>query len=532
MPGKLQTYERMRDPKATPEPFGAKKRKPRKNAPRFVVQEHHATALHWDFRLEHQGVLVSWAVPKGLPVDPKTNHLAVHTEDHPLDYFDFEGEIPKGEYGGGKVEIWDRGRYDLEKWLDDEIIFTIHGEKHGSHRLALLQTDRENGKNWLLHRMKDQTPVDWDDPESVAASKARSKAASEASGGSGRARGPQPIRKGLKRGKTVVGGRINAAGTIHPMLATLAELESFDRDQDWVFEMKWDGYRAVASVRGDAVDLRSRNGLDFSPTYPELAELAAAVDVDAVLDGEIVALDDDGRPVFGDLQQRSGLTNPRDVERARKAHPVHFFVFDVLELDGRATTGLPYTQRRELLREAVRDVGPITVPPDAGTDLDTAITTSRKLGLEGVMAKRASSPYRVGRRSRDWLKLKHTQTQEVVVAGWRPGTGVRSSTLGSLLLGVPVDGELRYVGRVGTGFSDADLRDIRRRLDRLARSTNPLTGVPTADARDANWVTPKLVGEVQFAERTSDGRLRQPAWRGWRPDKEPSDVSMEVPSGS
>jgi bifunctional non-homologous end joining protein LigD len=519
---KLATYRSMRDESKTPEPMGGVVT-PTGNS--FVIQEHHATALHYDFRLERDGVLVSWAVPKGVPTEVGKNHLAVHTEDHPLEYGQFEGEIPKGEYGAGKVTIWDRGTYDLEKWRDDEVIFTIHGEKHGSQRLALIQTekgtDKKPGKNWLLHLMKDQQPVDWDDPESIAASKARTAA------GSWKRVGAEP-RRGLKRGKSVVGGRVNAAGTVHPMLATLADLDSFDRDDDWVFEMKWDGYRAIATVRDGEVEFRSRNGLNFTPTYPELQQLAEAVDGDLVLDGEIVALDGSGRPSFGLLQTRSGITSPRDVERARLAQGVEFFVFDILERDGRSLVSRPYTERRAELRGAVRDVGVVRVPPETGTDLDAALATSRKLGLEGVMAKRASSPYRLGRRSRDWLKLKHTLTQEVVVAGWRPGNGARADTVGSLLLGIPGNNGLEYVGRVGSGFSDRDLTDLRAKLDRLARETSPLVGVPTADAKDAHWVTPKLVGEVEYAEVTADGRLRAPTWRGWRPDKKPADVTREV----
>lgn len=524
---KLAQYRSMRDGAKTPEPMGGGVHGAGNS---FVIQEHHATALHHDFRLERDGVLVSWAVPKGVPTEAGKNHLAVHTEDHPLEYGQFEGEIPKGEYGAGKVTIWDRGSYDLEKWRDDEVIFTIHGEKHGSHRLALIQT---GGKNWLLHLMKDQQPVDWDDPESVAASKAR-KAAGSA--GSWKRVGAEP-RRGLKRGKSVVGGRTNAAGTVHPMLATLAELDTFDASDDWVYEMKWDGYRAIATVRDGTVELRSRNGLDFTPTYPELQALADAVAGDAVLDGEIVALDDAGRPSFSRLQARSGITSPRDVERARKVQGVEFFAFDILERDGRSLISRPYTERREELRAAVRDAGTrgnagaVRVPLEAGTDLDDAIATSRKLRLEGVIAKRAGSPYRLGRRSRDWLKIKHTLTQEVVVAGWRPGNGARSDTVGSLLIGIPGDDGLAYVGRVGSGFSDRELTELRGRLDRMARETSPLVGVPPVDAKDARWVTPKLVGEVEYAEVTTDGRLRAPTWRGWRPDKSPEEITWEVPDG-
>jgi bifunctional non-homologous end joining protein LigD len=518
---KLAEYHSMRDRTKTPEPMGGGV-PPTGNS--FVIQEHHATALHYDFRLERDGVLVSWAVPKGVPTEAGTNHLAVHTEDHPLEYGQFEGEIPKGEYGAGTVTIWDRGSYDLEKWRDDEVIFTIHGEKHGSHRLALIQTekgtDQAPGKNWLLHLMKDQQPVDWDDPESIAASKART------ASGSWKKIGSEP-RRGLKRGKSVVGGRVNAAGTVHPMLATLADLSSFPAGDDWIYEMKWDGYRAIATVRGGEVGFRSRNGVDFTATYPELQQLAEAIDGDVVLDGEIVALDADGRPSFGRLQTRSGLTSPRDVERARTAQGVEFFAFDILDRDGVPLASKPYAVRREELREAVRDVGVVRVPPDAGTDLDDAVATSRELGLEGVIAKRASSPYRLGRRSRDWLKIKHTLTQEVVVGGWRPGNGARSDTVGSLLVGIPGDDGLEYVGRVGSGFTDAQLTDLRAKLDRMARETSPLIDVPAADAKDAHWVTPKLVGEVEYAELTADGKLRAPTWRGWRPDKSPRDVVRE-----
>lgn len=524
---KLAEYRSMRDGSKTPEPMGGASSGAGNS---FVIQEHHATALHYDFRLERDGVLVSWAVPKGVPTEPGTNHLAVHTEDHPLEYGQFEGSIPRGEYGAGNVTIWDRGTYDLEKWRDDEVIVTIHGEKHGSHRLALIQTekgtDKAPGKNWLLHLMKDQQPVDWDDPDSVAASKARSAA------GAWKKIGTE--RRGLKRGKSVVGSRVQSADTIHPMLATLADLDRFDRAGEWVFEMKWDGYRAIATVRGGEVTLRSRNGLDFTATYPELQQLAEAVDGDVVVDGEIVALDRAGRPSFGLLQTRSGLTNPRDVERARKAQGVEFFAFDLLEHDGVSLVNQPYTVRRKALREAVRDAGThgsagaVRVPADAGTDLDEAVAASRRLGLEGVIAKKASSPYRLGRRSRDWLKIKHTRAQEVVVGGWRPGNGARADTIGSLLVGIPGPAGLEYVGRVGSGFTDAALADVRPRLDRLARATPALVGVPAADAADAHWVTPRLVGEVEYAEVTADGRLRAPVWRGWRPDKNPEDVVREA----
>jgi bifunctional non-homologous end joining protein LigD len=331
-------------------------------------------------------------------------------------------------------------------------------------------------------------------------------------------------RKGLTRGKTVIGGR-SGANTIAPMLATLGSVQEFEGGADWAYEMKWDGIRAVATIQGDEVTLRTRNGLDVTGSYPELAEtLPEAVRGGAAtLDGEIVALDAKGRPSFGLLQQRMGLSRPGDVERARGRTPVNYFVFDVLD-----EPKLPYAERRARLEREVHDSGPIVVPPDAGTDLKKALATSAKLGLEGVMAKRLDSPYRVGKRSRDWIKLKHHKTQEVVIGGWRPGNGARASTVGSLLLGVKDGDTFRYVGRVGTGFADRELQQLRARLDRIARKTSPLEGVPAADARDVHWVTPSLVGEVEYAELTTDGRLRQPSWRGWRSDKDPDQVVREL----
>ena len=501
----------MRDSAKTPEPMGGRDAA-QAGEPMFVIQEHHATRLHHDFRLEREGVLVSWALPKGLPTDPGVNHLAVQTEDHPIEYGSFAGTIPKGEYGAGTVTIWDTGTYELEKWREgQEVIVTVHGRTHGSHRLALIRTGGEGEKStWLIHLMKDQSPHPEHD-------------------------GSQPYQRplttspgrGLRRGKTIVGSRTTSAGTVHPMLATAAEPAELRDRAGWRYEMKWDGFRAIARISGDEVTLTSRNGLDLTPTFPELAVLAGAVRGDAVLDGEIVAPDEHGVPRFARIQQRAGLTSPRDVERARRGAPVKLFLFDVLEAEGRSLAALPYSERRDRLEKLVTPNEFVQVPPDAGDDLDAALETSRELGLEGVMAKRAESPYRLGRRSRDWLKLKHTLTQEVVVGGWRTGKGLRADTVGSLLVGVPDGGVPRYAGRVGSGFTDRDLDRLRERVDSLAVDTCPLVGVPALDARDAHWVTPALVGEVEFGEVTPDGRLRHPVWRGWRLDKSPAEVRWE-----
>lgn len=324
--------------------------------------------------------------------------------------------------------------------------------------------------------------------------------------------------------------------TDEAMLATLGErgdIVGRGEPEDWAFEMKWDGIRTLARVEQQggrsAVVLRSRNGKDQGPGYPEIVEgLGRAVRGDAVLDGEIVALDTEGRPSFARLQQRMNLADPRGIGQAAERVPAQVFLFDLLEQDGEPLVDGPYTERRERLEALVTENAAVKVPPAFDGDFDAAWESSERLGLEGVMAKRRDSPYVAGRRSWTWIKVKHARTQEVVVAGWRPGNGRRAGTVGSLLLGVGDDeGRLRYAGWVGTGFSDLDLTELHDRVGRIERKTSPLDDVPRADARDARWVTPRLVGEVEFAEWTDDGRLRQPRWRGWREDKDPSRVRRE-----
>jgi bifunctional non-homologous end joining protein LigD len=504
---RLAKYRSMRDAGKTPEPVPSEP-SGRSEGMSFVIQEHHARRLHYDFRLEHDGVLVSWALPKGVPTEVAKNHLAVQTEDHPIEYGSFEGRIPAGEYGAGDVTIWDSGTYELEKWRDgEEVIAVLHGEKHGTHRYALIHSGGSGDRgenNWLIHLMKDQAPQhkEYHDHR-PAPRKVSSRASTERD-----AAGPPPS----------------------PMLATLGDAASIDDESEWAFEMKWDGIRAIAEVRDGAVRLFSRNGIDVSVTYPELDELATAVDGDCVLDGEIVALGRGNRPDFGRLQGRMQLRKRADVERARRDIPVHFMVFDVLEAHGESLMREPYLTRREILEDLVRSSDAVQVPPVFDGDLRSAMDSSAALGLEGVMAKKRDGLYSPGVRSRTWTKLKHHQAQEVVIVGWRPGRGSRANRVGSLLLGVPEAGALRYVGRVGTGFDERALDEMLPRLKRLERKTAAATEVPSVDARDAVWVTPRLVGEVEFAEWTPTGRLRQPTWRGWRPEKDIDDVIVEQPS--
>jgi len=480
----------MRDARKTPEPMPLRvTARPGGNS--FVIQEHHARRLHWDFRLERDGVLVSWALPNGVPTDPKKNHLAVQTEDHPLEYGSFEGTIPKGEYGAGEVTIWDWGTYEAEKWRGvgdaaggekGEVIAVLHGQPDGGlggepTKIALIKTSQ----NWLAHRM---------DLKPAAKPAARS---------------------GTKPSKS--GGKVSDAPK--PMLASTGTVEE---GYDWAFEMKWDGYRGIAVCNGEDVRLVSRNGLDFTANYPAVADALAELKLsDTILDGELVAFGPNGAPSFHALQNSKG--------------EVSYLVFDVLRLDGTDVTGAPYSARRHAVEKLGLENGVVRVPAAFDGALTEAVEASRELGLEGVVAKRTDSPYRVGKRSAAWVKLKHLNAQEAVIVGWRPGSGNRSGTIGALLLAVPDDSAhggsgWRYVGRVGSGFSDQALRDLQRRLAPLARKTPPLD-ISGPDAKDAHWVRPALVGEVTFSEETPEGRLRHPVWKGLRPDKSPDDLSNQ-----
>lgn len=469
------------------------------NQPVFVIQRHDARRLHYDFRLEHDGVLVSWALPKGVPADPKVNHLAVPTEDHPMSYRRFEGTIPKGQYGAGEVRIWDEGWYELEKWRDDEVIATLHGCNGGGlggpRRFALFRAGEDRGKpRWMIHLM---APADED--------------------------------------RAAVADRGFA-----PMLAETGspdELAALDAEA-WAFEMKWDGIRALALVDaeadaavrgsggGERCALRSRSGGDLTASYPELAVLPALVNAErVVLDGEIVAFGPDGAPSFSALQQRFGLTNPRDVARARRAAPASYLIFDVLSVNGQDCRGLEYRQRRELLDELIEPpsslagsgAAPIAVPEVFSGDAEEALELSRSLLLEGVVAKRWSSRYRSGARSGDWLKFPLIRTDEAVVIGWRDSPS-DARGFASLLLAEPHEGGWRYAGRVGTGFTAAQRRTIRAQLEPLSQR-EPAAEVPGEVRRDAHWVRPQFVGEVVSKGRTATGSFRQPVWRGWRPDK-------------
>ncbi len=457
---RLARYRSMRNPSKTPEPvLNAKPAGGHNN--RFVIQEHHARRLHYDFRLERDGVLVSWAVPKNLPETTSVNHLAVHTEDHPLEYATFEGTIPKGEYGAGTVTIWDTGTYDTEKFRDDEVIVNLHGSRI-SGRYALIRT---SGDQWLAHRMKDQKTFEFDE--------------------------------------------------LTPMLATEGSVANLTADQ-WAFEGKWDGYRLLVEADHGRLRVRSRRGRDVTAEYPQLRALARDLaDHHVVLDGEIVALDASGVPRFSEMQNRVRATR------------IEYWAFDLLYLDGRPLLRVKYHDRRKLL-ETLASGRALIVPELITGDGAAALHYSGTQGWEGVVAKKLDSTYQPGRRSMSWIKDKHWHTQEVVIGGWRAGEGGRTSGIGSLLMGIPADGGLHFAGRVGTGFTERELTRLKKTLAPLQTDESPFNApLPARDAKGVTFVKPALVGEVRYSEWTSDGRLRQPSWRGLRPDKEPHQVVRE-----
>jgi bifunctional non-homologous end joining protein LigD len=472
----LKSYRGKRDFSRTPEPAGEER--PGQAGGRFVVHEHHARRLHWDLRLERDGVLVSWAVPKGIPPDPKQNRLAVHVEDHPLSYIDFAGEIPEGSYGAGTVKIWDEGTYDCEKWREDEIIVVFHGQRL-TGRYVLFRT---RGDDWMIHRM--DPPVD---------------------------AGREPMPQGLL-----------------PMLAKLAKLP---RDEErWGFEIKWDGVRGLMYVEGGRIHLESRNRNDITPRYPELRGLGGALGSrEAILDGEVVAFDEAGKPSFQHLQRRMHLASDAAIRRRMKDTPVVYVIFDLLYLEGHSLLGRPYTERRAALEELDLNGAAWQTPGYHVGEGKALFAATKDQGLEGVVAKRLDSIYEPGRRPGTWLKVKNHRAQELVIGGWQPGEGRRRDRIGSLLVGYyDEDGNLVYAGKVGTGFDDAELTRLAKLLAPLERPDSPFTG--RQPPRGAIFVEPRLVAELEFSEWTQAGTIRHPSYKGLRDDKDASDVVREEPS--
>ena len=473
----LSEYRRKRDPDLTPEPASAvpaPNKAGRRKRPIFVVQRHDARRLHYDLRLERHGALASWAVPKGVPLEPGGKALAVHVEDHPLDYARFHGEIPQGQYGAGVVEIWDSGTYELlEEKPNGQLTFALRGKRLlGTWSLVPAHLDGKE-QNWLLIKVADD----------------RAETASE------------------------------RRRTYSPMLATAHE--GIPRGDDWVFEVKFDGYRTIAYIRGGECRLVSRNENDLTERFAEIAKEAvkATKSPNAVLDGEICRLDASGRASFSELQQGSG--------------PLVLYAFDLLSLDDKPLVDLPLKERKRRLRDLL-DAGNRTVRfSDDFDDGEALLAAAGERGLEGVVAKRASSRYASGKRTRDWLKVKLHHQQEFVIAGYTRGTGHRADTFGALVLGEFEAGGLRYVGNVGTGFGDAEIARLIELLEPLGRDSPPFAEVPKlprSRAADVQWVEPRLVAQVRFSEWTHDRRLRHPSYLGLRDDKTASEVTSEEPT--
>ena len=513
----LETYRSKRDFSKTPEPAGGKAGK---ESGRFVVQRHRATALHYDFRLEVDGVLVSWAIPKGPSLNPADRRLAMRTEDHPVEYFDFEGIIPRGEYGAGDVIVWDWGTFEAEETDNPgraiaagELKFRLSGEKLRG-RFTIVRTDRDDGRErWLLmHKKDDDADPKWDVdalPRSVKSGRTNDDVAE----------GRQPAR----------GADAPMPEFIPPMLAT-AVADPFD-DPDWLFEVKWDGYRVEAVVDHGKVRLYTRNRQNAATYFPDLAGAPDWINArQAIVDGEVVALDEAGRPSFSLLQEVSGVRGPgtprgsehkRRSKDERAAIPLVYQVFDLLYLDGRLLVDLPLEERKEALRAALRPHPTVRYAGHVIGEGRAFIAAAREKELEGIVAKLRASVYEPGRRSRSWLKVKLRREQELVVAGWLPGKGSHAQ-LGSLIVGVHEKDRLRHAGQVGSGINERMRSELRRQLDALARDDSPLDPVPRLP--QARWVDPRIVIRAEFAEWTSDGLLRQAAFKGLEIDRDPRRV--------
>ena len=457
----------------------------------FVIHQHHATRLHFDLRLEMMNgktpVLVSWAVPKNLPLKPGKMHLAVHVEDHPFEYGSFSGSIPKGNYGAGEVRIFDAGTYEVLEQEPGKLSFRLDGRRaQGVWHIFQTKKDNDEGKNWLVRLRADERPE------------------------------PDPV------------------PSLAPMMATLVR-EAFDDDR-WLFEPKWDGVRAIATCSETETMLLSRNGNDITRTYPEVQKLHdRLVCFDAIVDGEIVAMHR-GRPSFERLQSRINLQNERDIARVAKEIPVSFVAFDLLYLDGRSLLKSPLEERKGLLEELVVVSDNVQVSPVMPGDGTTMYDAACAQNLEGIVAKKLGSPYRPGKRGKDWLKVKTTFDADLVIGGWSKGEGSRSTSFGSLLVGALDAGKLRFVGGVGSGFSEKVMAELMPQLKERVTDEMPFDEDPRQmgmgrfgkPIKDPVWVRPQLVARVEFRELTSTGRLRAPVFKGLRVDLDPAECTFDA----
>ncbi|MDX2154574.1 MAG: DNA ligase D [Bryobacteraceae bacterium] len=524
----LEEYVRKRNFKKTPEP--PPESKPPAEGNRFFVQRHDASRLHYDFRLEIDGVLKSWAVPKGPTLVPLAKQLAVHVEDHPLSYGDFEGNIPKGEYGGGSVMLWDRGTYELlggvpagQQLARGDLKFRLHGEKLRGDFAIVLMKGRGKGNEWLLIKKRDEyADPAWDveaHARSIKTGRTQEEIAADL---------PPPARAAPKaaapKTRKILGGIDRPMPAFFPPMTAEVAADP-PPGNEWLFEVKWDGVRALAFIENGALTLYSRRGGAIERQYPELSVLPHYVRArTAILDGEVAVLDEEGRSSFQLIQPRISVTDANAIAHLARSAPAGFYAFDLLYLDGYDLRQLPLAERKRLLQEIIQPHDRLHYSPAFEAKGEEMLAAARELGLEGVMAKRADSRYE-SRRSRCWLKVKAFERQEFVIGGFQRG---EREYFSSLLLGVHREGALHYAGSVGTGFDRKTIKTLYERLEPLIVKKNPFAEKPDV-LRETVFVRPEVVAEIKFLEWTHEKRLRAPVFLGLRADVDPEEVVPEEP---
>jgi bifunctional non-homologous end joining protein LigD len=513
----LEKYRQKRNFAKTPEPSGrSKNKKQSKRRLRFVVQKHDATRLHYDFRLEtNSGVLKSWAVPKGISLDPAVKRIAIPTEDHPLDYIDFEGVIPEGNYGAGHVIVWDTGVYDSAQDIEQQIekgkiSIVLNGKKINGAFALVRMKDGGSKSHWLLLKEKDEfaskEDLAKDRPESVL---------------TGETIGAPPPRGESKE----------FPAQVRPMLAMPVD-KPFD-DKDWVFEVKWDGVRSILfwDRTRSLLEIRSRKGSDITYRYPEIAsrvESAVKCKESVVLDGEIVVLSEEGAPAFQRHQRRMNVYHARDIELLSRESPATYYVFDILYLDGRSLEGLQFIERRRILSKVVKDSKRIRISDYIEEKGKSLFQNAIKMKLEGIVAKHKYARYMQGTRSPSWLKIKGILTQDCVLIGYTRGEGNREGYFGSLILAARYHGKLKFIGHSGSGFGFDQLEEAFEVMQKLKMDRCPIDHVPYVN-REPVWLRPELVAEVKFNGWTQEMIMRAPIFLRFREDKSPAECIIEAP---
>jgi len=488
----LEDYIQKRDFKNTPEPEGEISIE---NKQRFVIQRHQASRLHYDLRLEIDGVLKSWAVPKGPSMNPKDKRLSIQTEDHPIKYLTFQGSIPKGNYGAGEMQIWDEGIFesatstDLSNQVNSGNLKIKFFGKKIKGEFALVRTNRGDKKNqWLLIKKKDESSTDLNyDAEEL-------------------------IEKAAKIPGKVV--KLEFRDAVKPMLASTTK--KIFNDPNWIYELKWDGYRLIAHINNGEVTIHSRNGISYNTKFPNLVKDLENIPHEVILDGEVVVVDKNGIPDFQKLQNYNSQTKGT----------LKFYVFDMLYLNGHSMLDLKLLERKSLLPEVLEETN-IAAYCDHIEGMGTAFYQKAiDAGMEGVMAKKADSTYTPGYRTENWLKVKAIESLETLICGYTDSEG---AIFGSLILGVEKEGKLIYIGNCGTGFSNKTQVELLKKMEELETNTVPFSKKPNLKGRKANWIIPQLVCEVTFSEWTSAGRLRHPVFKGLRQDKSSEEINTELP---